>query len=650
MRRSCACCDRRRRAALAARAARHAAAASTRAGGHGGHSGHSSGGGGGLAARGGLLAALCRTPSWVVLLGVVIAGAVAGAAFPNDKLAFPWSVVQSATGWTYTAAWSLSFYPQVLLNLRRGRVDGLSLDFLALNLLGWVAYAGFNCAIFFVFECPRHPRAPAPAAAMAGAAGAAAAALLPGSASSGGGGGGISSAISSSSGAAAAAAALLQQQQQQQQQPLLWWQAAGLAPSFGSASGLAGSGVSALAAGPLTAPAAPFSFLQSAASAASASQSPHLVGESDFCRYAVEANDVAFSLHALALTLVTLLQCCVLPRGRAQRVHPAVVTAIAAAVAAAAAYAAAVAFAPELMQALPAALLARFGLRRRLEAALSWVRWLYFLSFIKMAVTLVKYVPQAVLNCRRRSTRGWSVLNVLLDLLGGALSLGQQLLTCWYARSLAPITANPVKLGLALTSMAMDLVFVLQHYALYPESRKKSRRAAAGKGGGGIGGGGGDDSDDSDDPLRAPLLAVEIAEYGGGAAAAAGGAAAGGAAGGAGAVLHPLPYAVRVWIEDGDWRGGGDEDGGADAASGSGSSGGGALACALGGGGCDCDCDCAGDCDDGGLSGDGSGGEDDAVVDPYALAAARAWRALGFDDVEAARDVAGGGVGRRRGA
>jgi hypothetical protein len=75
-------------------------------------------------------------------------------------------------------------------------------------------------------------------------------------------------------------------------------------------------------------------------------------------------------------------------------------------------------------------------------------------------------------NCRRRSTQGWSILNILLDFMGGALSLGQQLLTCWWAGNWTPVTANPVKMGLAITSMGMDLVFMLQHYVLYAEKRR----------------------------------------------------------------------------------------------------------------------------------------------------------------------------------
>jgi cystinosin len=50
-------------------------------------------------------------------------------------------------------------------------------------------------------------------------------------------------------------------------------------------------------------------------------------------------------------------------------------------------------------------------------------------------------------NCARRSTKGWSILNILLDFMGGILSMVQQLVTCWRAGNWAAITSNPVKLG-----------------------------------------------------------------------------------------------------------------------------------------------------------------------------------------------------------
>lgn len=54
----------------------------------------------------------------------------------------------------------------------------------------------------------------------------------------------------------------------------------------------------------------------------------------------------------------------------------------------------------------------------------------YYCSFIKLGVTLVKYIPQIAMNHSRQSTEGWSIDNVLLDLSGGVLSVAQLLIAC----------------------------------------------------------------------------------------------------------------------------------------------------------------------------------------------------------------------------
>ncbi|CAD6937175.1 unnamed protein product, partial [Tilletia controversa] len=58
------------------------------------------------------------------------------------------TALSTACGWIYTAAWSASFYPQVVLNARRKSVSGLSLDFAFLNNFGFLCYAVFNLAFF----------------------------------------------------------------------------------------------------------------------------------------------------------------------------------------------------------------------------------------------------------------------------------------------------------------------------------------------------------------------------------------------------------------------------------------------------------------------------------------------------------------------
>jgi cystinosin len=52
-------------------------------------------------------------------------------------------------GWVYTISWSLSFYPQPLLNWQRRSTTGTTIDFPAINVLGFVAYLVSNCAFLY---------------------------------------------------------------------------------------------------------------------------------------------------------------------------------------------------------------------------------------------------------------------------------------------------------------------------------------------------------------------------------------------------------------------------------------------------------------------------------------------------------------------
>lgn len=60
-----------------------------------------------------------------------------------------------------------------------------------------------------------------------------------------------------------------------------------------------------------------------------------------------------------------------------------------------------------------------------------WLDFLNSCSYIKLSITLIKYVPQAVMNYRRKSTVGWSIGNILLDFTGGTLSMLQMLLNSY---------------------------------------------------------------------------------------------------------------------------------------------------------------------------------------------------------------------------
>ncbi|XP_048079090.1 cystinosin isoform X1 [Ursus arctos] len=195
------------------------------------------------------------------------------------------SIVNQVIGWIYFVAWSISFYPQVVTNWRRKSVIGLSFDFVALNLTGFVAYSVFNIGLLWV---------------------------------------------------------------------------------------------------------------------------PY-IKEQFFFKYPngvnpVDSNDVFFSLHAVALTLVVMVQCFLYERGNQRVSWPAISFLV-------------LSWVFVLVTLILAAV-----------RVITWLRFLFCFSYIKLAVTLVKYFPQAYMNFYYKSTEGWSIGNVLLDFTGGSFSLLQMFL------------------------------------------------------------------------------------------------------------------------------------------------------------------------------------------------------------------------------
>ncbi|CAJ0585759.1 unnamed protein product, partial [Mesorhabditis spiculigera] len=70
-------------------------------------------------------------------------------------------------GWAYFFAWSISFYPQIILNYQRKSVVGLNFDFLFLNIVGFAAYTIYNVMNYWdqavQDEYARlHPKSPMP--------------------------------------------------------------------------------------------------------------------------------------------------------------------------------------------------------------------------------------------------------------------------------------------------------------------------------------------------------------------------------------------------------------------------------------------------------------------------------------------------------
>ncbi|XP_043984895.1 cystinosin isoform X4 [Gambusia affinis] len=141
----------------------------------------------------------------------------------------------------------------------------------------------------------------------------------------------------------------------------------------------------------------------------------------------VNANDVFFSLHALLFCVIYVSQAALYERG-GQRVS----------------------WTARILL-LIGWTFALISLFVAVAHKITWLEYLYYFSYIKLAVTLIKYVPQAYMNYRRQSTEGWSIGNVLLD----------------FTDEWKLVFGDPTKFGLGLFSVAFDIVFMTQHYCLY---------------------------------------------------------------------------------------------------------------------------------------------------------------------------------------
>ncbi|CAL8395295.1 unnamed protein product [Boreogadus saida] len=161
----------------------------------------------------------------------------------------------------------------------------------------------------------------------------------------------------------------------------------------------------------------------------------------------IDANDVFFSLHAVLLCLIYVCQAAVYERGSQTVSRISWVL---------------------LLISWTFALVSLFV---AVAKVITWLDYLYYFSYIKLGITLIKYIPQAYMNYRRKSTAGWSIGNVVLDFTGGTLSILQMLLQSYNNDEWGLIFGDPTKFGLGLLSILFDVLFMVQHYGLYRHSR-----------------------------------------------------------------------------------------------------------------------------------------------------------------------------------
>ncbi|RZC35768.1 cystinosin -like [Asbolus verrucosus] len=157
----------------------------------------------------------------------------------------------------------------------------------------------------------------------------------------------------------------------------------------------------------------------------------------------VQVNDIVFAVHAAAATIITIVQCFFYERSD-QRIS---ITA--------------------------RVILGLFGLFLFISIILAgtdvihWLDFLYYCSYVKLTITLIKYIPQAYMNYKRKSTVGWSIGNIFLDFTGGILSMLQMIVNSYNYDDWVSIFGDPTKFGLGLFSVVFDIFFIIQHYVLY---------------------------------------------------------------------------------------------------------------------------------------------------------------------------------------
>lgn len=160
----------------------------------------------------------------------------------------------------------------------------------------------------------------------------------------------------------------------------------------------------------------------------------------------IALNDVIFALHATLITFIFVLQVYVYRKPNEGPSLPGVLLAVVI-----------------TFTIIIGALLSYCNLVTRLQ-------YLYALSYMKLLLTIIKFIPQVWLNWMRRSTTGWSILNVLLDFFGGFFSIAQLCLDAFISgHNLQGLVGSLPKLMLGVISIIFDTIFILQHYVWFPD-------------------------------------------------------------------------------------------------------------------------------------------------------------------------------------
>ena len=176
----------------------------------------------------------------------------------------------------------------------------------------------------------------------------------------------------------------------------------------------------------------------------------------------VEPNDLVFALHAFLLSSVQFSQAFIYERGKQKSFAL---------------------WAVVLLICEWITLITVFFLEGVIDVGVLPVEFNSFrvAGYNKAIITFVKYLPQVYLNYSRKSTVGWSITNIMLDFTGGSLSILQQVIDMLYEGAngngydffgSGGDAFNIVKFLLGAIACFFDIIFITQHFILYPHAEK----------------------------------------------------------------------------------------------------------------------------------------------------------------------------------
>lgn len=129
----------------------------------------------------------------------------------------------------------------------------------------------------------------------------------------------------------------------------------------------------------------------------------------------VDLNDVIFAYHALFATLICITQIAIYPRGKNKLHTPTAAMLI-------------LMWTFVLVYATLTIVKVYLTQQTKVIEVQPSLGVFSFMGYFKLCISTLKYLPQMYWNYIRKSTKGWSIFNILMDLTGGALSFLQMFL------------------------------------------------------------------------------------------------------------------------------------------------------------------------------------------------------------------------------